>query len=657
MKKNLFSIMFLLIAVSLSAHIQLPLIFTDNMVLQQQSEAPIWGKATPNHKVEITTSWNSETYRTTAGPDGSWIVKVQTPVAGGPYAITFSDGKKLVLNNVMIGEVWICSGQSNMEMPLAGWGQVLNYEQEIANANYPDIRLLQVDRVTSNRPEYDLKVSTGGWQVCSPATIAGFSSTGYFFGRNLHQNMKNVPVGLINTSWGGTIAEAWTSGETLKNMPDFRDAVQRIETKSNEEILQLYRQEFKEWNTRMIDADKGIVDNRVVWAESAFSDSGWQEMQLPGFWEEKGLADFDGVAWFRKTVDIPSEWNGKELLLNIGAVDDNEITYFNGVEIGKTDGWNVIRTYKVPANLVKSGKAVITVRVADTGGNGGFHGDKESMRITLSAGLSGNSSFIEIAGNWKYKTTVDFKKSGKAPQSPENNPNRPTVLFNAMIHPIVPYAIKGAIWYQGESNADRAYQYRELFPLMIRDWRKQWNSNFPFYFVQLANFMDVQNEPGESDWAELREAQLQTLHLDHTGMAVTIDIGDARDIHPKDKQGVGNRLALAARALTYDQKITYSGPLYRLYTLEGNKIRIAFDHTDGGLKTKDNQPLKGFAIAGPDHRFYWADAVIEGNEIVVSSSKVLFPVAVRYAWGNNPICNLYNGAGLPASPFRTDDWK
>jgi len=650
MKKFGIFLLFIAFAGSLFAKIELPVIFSNNMVLQQQTNAPIWGKATPGSKVEIYTSWDKQTYTTNADGNGKWKLLLKTPVAGGPYDITISDGKKLTLSNVLIGEVWICSGQSNMEMPLAGWGKVLNYEQEIAAANYSGIRLLQVDKETSTQALSDLKVSSGGWQVCSPATIAEFSSTAYFFGRNLHQNMNNIPIGLINTSWGGTIAEAWTSAESLETMPDFVQAVQNIKSTDAKVV---YEEQMKQWTEQLIAIDKGMKDNQPYWANVDLDDSNWSTMTLPGLWG-KQLNQFNGIVWFRYTVDIPATLSGKDLILSLGMIDDNDITYFNGKQIGATEGHAASRNYIISGKQVKSGKQVITVRVLDTGGEGGFNGNSKDMYIALKS--KPNNPAISLATDWKYSISVSTREFPRAPSSP-NNPNRPTVLYNAMIHPIVPYAIKGAIWYQGESNADRAYQYRDLFPLMIRDWRKQWNSEFPFYFVQLANFMDIDTEPEDSQWAELREAQLQTLNLNNTGMAVIIDIGDDIDIHPKDKQGVGNRLALAARAKTYGQNIAYSGPIYKSYTIENNQIRIKFDHTNGGLKTKDSQPVKGFAIAGPDHKFYWADAKIEGNEIVVSSPKVLFPVAVRYAWSNNPVCNLYNGANLPASPFRTDDYR
>ena len=648
MKKSLITLLILFFTLSISAKIELPAIFTDNMVLQQQTNAPIWGIATPKKTVEIITSWDKKSYTAIADENGKWKTFLNTPIAGGPYSISISDEKKVELKNILIGEVWICSGQSNMEMPLAGWGKINNYKEEIEAANHPNIRLLQVEKKTSITPEEDLSVENGGWQVCSPATIANFSSTAYFFGRNLNQNLDNTPIGLINTSWGGTIAEAWTSAGSLENMPDFRQALKDIQD-TNTESLKLTHEE---WDKQFELTDSGIQNGTAIWAASDLNDNDWKTMNLPCMWEENGLPGLDGIVWFRKEISIRPDMQNKDLELSIGNVDDNDITYFNGVQVGATIGYGIDRKYRVPKKLVKEGKAVITIRVTDTGGGGGF--DSQAQNMYLKSDKSGT---ISLASEWRYKVAVDTRKLAPKPKS-LNDPNRVSVLYNAMIHPIIPFAIKGAIWYQGEANADRAYQYRELLPLMIRDWRKQWNQDFPFYLVQLANFMEIQKEPAQqSGWAELREAQLQTLHLDNTGIAIITDIGDARDIHPKNKQDVGIRLALAARANTYKQNISYSGPIYQSYKIEGNKIRISFNHTNNGLKGKNGEPLKGFAIAGSDHQFHWAEAVIDGNEIVVSSPNVTFPVAVRYAWANNPIGNLFNGAGLPASPFRTDDWK
>lgn len=654
MKKYIYIIFFvisLFSAANLSAKIKLPAIFTNNMVLQQQSEVPLWGEATPAKTVKITTSWNNKTIETAADATGKWKAKIPTPFYGGPFSIEISDGKKLTLENVMIGEVWLCSGQSNMEMPLAGWGKIMNFQQEIEAANYPNIRLFTVQRNISNQPLTEMTAKSGGWVACSPETVADFSAVAYFFGKNLYEKMK-VPIGLINSSWGGTIAEAWTSGHSLKTMPDFESSVAAMQNKSVEtkDIKEKYNQDSIAWQRLSEKTDRGLLNGKVLWTDKNRSDADWKTMKIPDNWENQSLPNFDGVVWFRKTIDIPTDWQNKKLTLNLDMIDDNDITYFNGVEVGHTDGWNLARIYTIPASLAKAGKAVISVRVFDTGGGGGIYGNPQLMKLSLSPEKS-----IPLAGTWQYKIGFNLTEIPAAPVT-WNNPNQPTVLYNAMINPIIPYKIKGVIWYQGESNSDKAYQYSELFPLLIRDWRKQWKSDFPFYFVQLANYTTQLPQPSEAAWAELREAQLQTLHLENTGMAVIIDIGDAKDIHPKNKQEVGHRLSLIAGANNYNENIAFSGPIYESYRMQGNSIRITFKHTENGLKTPNDEPLKGFAIAGLDHVFHWADAVIQGNEVVVSCKEVENPIAVRYAWAANPVCNLYNGADLPASPFRTDDW-
>ncbi|MFA6702109.1 MAG: sialate O-acetylesterase [Dysgonamonadaceae bacterium] len=653
--KSVILFSFLFVVSQTYAQMQFPAIFSDNMVLQQQSDAPIWGKATPGSTVKIVPSWNGKEYNATVDANGKWVAKLQTPSAGGPFKVTVTNNKTTkTFQNVMIGEVWICSGQSNMEMPLAGWGKVKDYEKEIAEAMYPNIRLLQVQKATSPYPLDDVKVDGGSWQECSPATIALFSATAYFFGRDLHKNL-NVPIGLINTSWGGTIAEAWTSKESLMNMPYFNNAVEAYSSlpKDVETRKASILKKQEEWNKDAMAKDFGFENSVPVASKLNYNDNEWMSAKLPGAWETNGLPDFDGVVWFRKVIDIPAQWTNKELSLSLGTIDDSDITYFNGVEIGRTDGHNVPRKYIVPKSLVKKGKAVIVIRAFDTASTGGVLGEPADFYISPK---NNTAATINLDGDWKYKSSVNIKDLGTFPRLENENPNVPTALFNAMMAPLIPYKIKGAIWYQGESNADRAYQYRTLFPLMINDWRTKWGYDFSFYFVQLANFMAVNEKPIESTWAELREAQLQTLNLENTGMATIIDIGDANDIHPKNKQDVGIRLALEARKNDYKQDITSSGPLYHYYKLEGDKIRIYFKPDGSKLKVNSGAALKGFSIAGPDKKFYWADAVIDGNQIVVSSPEVAFPVAVRYAWANNPICNLSNTEGLPASPFRTDNW-
>ncbi|MGM9478394.1 sialate O-acetylesterase [Pedobacter sp. GSP4] len=649
LKTSIFIALLIFSSQLLQAKVILPSVFSDNMVLQQKTNAAIWGKTDPGKAVKITVSWNKINYGAIADASGNWKIKVATPSFGGPYTVTISDGETLVLNNVLIGDVWVCSGQSNMEMPLAGWGKILNYEKEIAEAKFPSIRLLQAEHITSNVPLNNAKVTNGGWQECNPKYIAEFSSTAYFFAREIYEKTK-IPIGLIHTSWGGTIAEAWTSAESLAKMTDFAAAVEKIKASAKNPSTTSYEEKVQNWVKITTDKDSGNFNGQPKWALT--DASGWKTMGLPILWEDAALKNFDGVVWFTKKITIPENWKKNGVKLSLGTIDDNDITYVNGVKVGETVGYNVERTYVLPADILKAGENTITVRVFDSGGGGGIYGETKNLNLI---NVSGEK--ISLAGDWNYKVGLDFKNIEARPYE-ENGPNRPTVLYNAMIHPFLQFSIKGAIWYQGESNADRAYQYRELFPSMIKDWRQKWGQgDFPFYFVQLANFMQVDNEPVPSAWAELREAQAKTLALPNTGMATIIDIGDAKDIHPKNKQEVGRRLALIALAKNYGEKINFSGPVYQSQKVEGKEIRLTFTNIQNGLKTVNGEELKGFAIAGADKKFYWAKATVQGNQIVVSSQQVANPVAVRYAWGNNPVSNLVSTDGLPASPFRTDTWQ
>lgn len=648
-------IIFALSCVATNAQVRLSPLFTDNMVMQQRTDAPIWGTCEAGRTVSVTTSWNKRRYETVAANDGKWKVKVATPKAGGPYEITVSDGTPVTLRNVMIGEVWLCSGQSNMDMPVNGWGQVNNYEAEIKAAGHPDIRLLRVDNTMAMQPQDGFTAMNGGWQVCSPEVIAPFSAVAYFFGRDI-EKYRDVPVGLIQSSWGGTPAEAWTSGASLTEMPEFRGEVERIASMpdNKEERAARYKDELAGWFNTFNVSDPEFKDGRFDYFAVSYDDSGWDNTPVPGYITDSKYGAFDGIIIYRKVVDIPESIAGKRLTLCLGKVDDDDITFFNDVMIGSTTGPGETREYAIPAEAVKAGKAVITVRSIDTGGLAGITGyDDRECRLTAADG-----STISLNGTWKTRMAAPLSSLSSKPRDPVNDPKNACVLYNAMINPLVGYAIKGAIWYQGEDNSNRAWQYRDLMPLMIEDWRQKWGYDFPFFMVQLANFMQRHDQPTESRWAELREAQQMTAAtLSGCGMACIIDIGEAGDIHPRNKQDVGHRLALLARQKVYGEKVEASGPAYRDYRIEKNTIRIFFDHTAKGLAISDGQQLKGFAIAGPDHRFRWADAVIDGNTVVVSSPEVRHPVAVRYAWADNPECNLTNSANLPAVPFRTDDWK
>lgn len=624
--------------------------FTDNMVLQQKTKAAIWGTEKAGRTVAITTSWNKEKYMIVADGEGNWKVNVATPSYGGPYTITFDDGEITTLNNVLIGEVWVCSGQSNMEMQMTGfYGDVLNISKELADAaNYPQIRMLKIDNKTSFQPRTDVPVKWG-WVVCDPKTVHEFSAVAYFFAKNLYDD-KHIPIGIINSTWGGTVAEAWTSGDALKTMPDFAPFVKETENGlTQEKVDQKYKDDVRAWLNTINAKDPAYRNGQLEWAMNGFDDSSWKQMTIPTYWEQAGVPDYDGTVWFRKTIELPSTWAGKELKLDIGGIDDLDDSFFNGNEIGHTEAFFLKRSYTIPANVVKAGKNTIAIRVFDTGGLGGIN----KGPVTLSV-VGDTTAKIDMAGNWSYHLATELKELPQVPVNP-SSANKPTIIYNAMIKPIQAFTIKGVIWYQGESNADRPYQYEQLFPLLIRDWRQKWHEgDFPFYFVQIANYA-AKDQPPAADWPALRYAQLKTLSVPNTGMAVTIDIGDYYRIHPQNKQEVGRRLALIARAKTYGEHIPYSGPIYKSQKVEGNKITLSFEHADGGLVAKGDT-LKGFVIAGADKVFHPAIAIISGNRISVSSPEVPSPVAVRYAWANFPVCNLYNSIGLPASPFKTDDW-
>ena len=658
-KQVVFILSFALLLVdagSVFADVKLPAVISDNMVLQQGMKVPIWGWAEPGEKIFISVTWQSRGYGARAGNDGKWMVKINPPrKAGGPYEMFIKGNNTITLKNILCGEVWVCSGQSNMQMSVRSSA---NAEQEIAAADYPDIRLFTVQQNVAEQPQSDCR---GSWESCSPQTVPGFSAVAYYFGRELHKEL-NVPVGLIHTSWGGTPAEAWTSSRVLKRLPDFKVVMEEIEqVRLNPEPFQKkYAEQMLEWQKKIDFSGPGTTTEGKSCTDVDFDDANWKQMELPQYWEQAGLANFDGLVWFRKEVNVPQSWIGKELNLELGPIDDMDATWINGIRVGgfeEPGQWRTNREYKIDSTVIREGRNVIAVRVLDTGGGGGIYGRAEQMKLKP-AGAADDTS-ISLAGRWRYKQGYDLRSMPPQPSPPLriSHQNAPTALYNGMIAPLIPYGIKGSIWYQGESNAGRAYQYRKLFGTMIENWRDDWGQgDFPFLFVQLANFMAVNPEPAESAWAELREAQLMTLSLAKTGMAVIIDIGEANDIHPKNKQDVGKRLALWALGGSYGEKLVYCGPIYKSMRVAGDKIMLHFDHVGGGLVAVGGEPLKGFAVAGADRKFVWADATIDGDTVVVSCDKVTKPAAVRYAWADNPVCNLYNKEGLPASPFRTDDW-
>lgn len=648
MKKTVSVLALLCSVFAAFAQVHISQLFSDNMVLQRNSKAPLWGKAKAGSTVSVITSWDGKSYSAVAGPDGKWSVKVSTPDAGGPYSITFNQGRKsTVLKNVMSGDVWICSGQSNMEMPVEGWGKVTNYEQEVSEAvQYPGIRLLNLKRAYSDAPQEDFEVKDEyGWDICGPATVANFSACAYFFGRELYKDL-NIPIGLINTSFGGTCIESWIGSEAITTLDSEKDFIEQGKAVVGKryDVDSLRRVWFSQIDAK----DRGFSGKKAVWAEAGFDDSAWKNIHVPGDVSKMGMDGFDGSIWFRTAFEMPQAFAGHDVELRLGTIDDNDVTYFNGRKIGETSGYSNERIYVIPARLVKAGKAQLTVRCVDTHGSCGIMGRYGKVEIAC-----GDKS-IDISGDWKCCFGATSDEVIKIPES-SLRPDFPSNQFNAMLNPLIPFSVKGALWYQGETNADASYQYRETLPLMIRNWRELWGNEMPFYIVQLANYMELQTDPGEkSGWAELREAQaLSAQAVKDAHMAVIIDIGDAKDIHPKNKQEVGRRLGLLARKYTYGEDISADSPAMESYSIEGSSIRIRFKNAKSLVA---DGKVRGFVIAGGDRVFHFADARIDGCDVVVSCPDVKYPLAVRYAWANNPVCNLYNEAGLPACPFRTDDW-
>ncbi len=622
------------------ADITLPRIFGDNMVLQRNKPIPVWGWAGANEKVTI--QFNKQLKTIKADKTGQWKITLDPEQAGGPWQLTVKGKNSLTINNILVGEVWICSGQSNMEWVV---NSTNNKDEEIKNANFPQIRHFKVPNKIATTPQKDL---TGGeWKVCSPQTVADFTAVGYFFARDLYQQL-NVPVGLINTSWGGTMVETWASKEAFENSEEFKTLFGNTPVANIEEAMKQRAQLLMQ----KIVAQQGPIpanSETTNWKLADANDANWAHMTLPNSWENQGYDDLDGVVWFRKTIILTDAQAGKPATLELAQIDDVDETWVNGTLVGSMAQWDALRKYAIPAGTLKAGKNVIAIRVTDNQGGGGVHGDTATMKLTID-----NTSW-SLAGDWLFRIESVRLSNTVGPN------NYPTLLFNSMVNPLIPYAIQGAIWYQGETNAGRAYQYRKAFPLMITDWRQRWNQgDFPFYFVQLASFNAANGSTKNgSTWAELREAQTNTLSLPNTGMAVTIDIGESKDIHPRNKQDVGKRLAAIALHNLYQKNGEWSGPLYQAMKTVGNKIELSFTHAANGFIANDKYGyIKGFEIAGADHKFYFAQVQVSGDKLIVYSDKVVAPVAVRYAWADDmPEANLYNKEGFPAVPFRTDTWK
>jgi sialate O-acetylesterase len=647
------------------SELKLSVIFADGMVLQQKSEAAIWGNAAPGSKISIEASWGAAA-SIEAKEDSSWQANIETPEAGGPYELTIKNSDStLVLKDVLIGEVWLCSGQSNMEMPLEGWppnADIDNSAKEIAEANYPEIRMFTVQRKYAFEPQKNM---VGQWETCTPENAKKFSATAYFFGKKLHKEL-NVPIGLIHSSWGGTPSESWTKAEDLSKDEDYKTLTEDV-VKLKETILKqenwLAKHEVKtlDFNSD-VDPLETVKFSEDGLSKAEFDDTNWPVIEVPKYFEQSEIGNFDGVIWFRKEIEIPENWEGSELVLNLGPIDDRDWTYFNGELVGsmpQAGVWSANRNYTIPKELVKAGKAVIAVRVLDNTGGGGLYGAKDEVVLK-----KGDAS-ISLSGEWKYLAVAEFKYnkfylfdatknelSERPVSTLQDGPNVPSSLYNGMIAPLLPYTIKGTIWYQGEANVGRAAQYSRIFPMMIENWRNDFNNpDMPFYFVQIAPFNYGGDDKTNS--ARIRDAQRRSMATKNTGMAVTLDIGNVDNIHPGNKQDVGLRLALWALAKDYAKEVIYSGPVYSKMEVVDGQAHISFTEIGGGLMLKD-QNTTAFELAGEDGVFYPAKAAVEGEQIVLSSAKVAEPVAARYAFYDDSSAVLFNKEGLPASSFTTE---
>lgn len=646
--------------------IKLPSLIGDNMLLQQKTDARIWGKASPGQTIKISASWNVKG-ETKSAENGKWVVILPTPEAGGPYTVTVSArDTAITINNVLIGDVWFCSGQSNMEMPMAGWppiDTIMHSAKTIQAASIPEIRLFVVQRMVSDEP---LEDCVGKWEVCSPESVDQFSATAFFFGKKLYEELKK-PIGLIQSAWGGTPSEAWTSGEWLRRENEFIEDIKTIkESAPLVEEYQKWLNSHKQLDVKPAGDNQwknlGFGDENIP--ADGFDDTGWPVMTLPNPFEN-AMGEFDGAVWFRKTLEVPGSMAGKELVLSLGPIDDMDITYFNGKYIGSNDLtglWQSERNYAVPASLVEIGSNTIAVRVLDPQGGGGLTGKPGQMKLSVKGKAS---TYASLEGEWKYQpvaellgnkfylydiATSDFT-GRKRPKSV--GPNTATALYNGMVNPVLPYKIKGAIWYQGESNVGRADQYAKIFPAMIENWRESWGiKDFPFYFVQIAPYVYSGLDSTES--AFLREAQEKALKLKNTGMVLTHDIATVMNIHPPMKKEVGERLASYALAKDYGVKIPFEGPVFKRLAKEGNTIIIAFDNIEGGLVSK-SEAVGEFQLAGEDRKYYKANAKIVEDAVVVYSPAVKNPVRVRYCWRNGSEATLFNKAGLPARQFRVNE--
>jgi sialate O-acetylesterase len=642
--KNILLALSLLACNAAFAQLSVCRLFSDHAVLQRQKPLPVWGKSRPNDT--ITVKLGTQTRSAVANTEGSWRVTFEPfEMAGNPYRLIISNiSETLAINDLLMGEVWLCSGQSNMEWRVA---QAKDYLKERKNADFPQIRHYFVDHDVSLAPEKDVK--TGSWKVCNAETVGDFTAVGFFFARDIYQKM-GVPIGLLHSSWGGSQVEGWISKEAMASSDVLKNYAQTLPNTwaeaDNRSEMGLKKKLLGDANANP------TAEDEAQYVKPNYDFSKWLASNPMGQWDWKGIWAWRGNGFMATTVEMPSEMIGK--LTTLGLPEHfgyNEI-YINGklVSAGILRG---SRKIIIPADVWKSGLNKLVMKM-----------NKALEPEWFGLGLQGSEQDLYVSNDDRKISLSDadwrFMTAFSEPHTFVHSSNNVgTAIYNAMIAPLVPYAIRGALWYQGESNAGRAYEYRTTFPLMIQDWRNKWQDEFSFYFVQLATYGSDQNSNQGSNWAELREAQTMTLKLPKTGMAVTTDIGNPKDIHPINKQDVGKRLAATALKNVYNQDVLPSGPLFESANFDDKKAVIAFKYVGKGLVVKDRYGyLKGFEVAGDDHVFYYARAEIQGDNIVIFHPKGLKPAAVRYAWSDAPEeANLFNVEGFPASPFRTDNWQ
>ena len=625
------------------AQVRLPQLIGNGMVLQRDANINIWGWASPGEKVTI--RLKGKNYKTITGADGKWLLMLPPAKSGGPFTIDIVASNHITLTDIVFGDVWFCSGQSNMVIPMERVKE--KYPDVIAHANYPMIRNFFIPTISDISKEHD-DLPPGKWVTATPGNVLGFGAASFFFAQQLYAKY-HIPIGIINSSVGGTPIQAWISRDGLKNNPDYKYRVSQFSDTAY--VNQLTKPMPRPGGAGPHkELDKGLTGPKT-WYDTSYVLKEWHPFWLPGYWADQGIKNLNGIVWFRKEINLPADVANQPAKLFMGRIIDADFVYVNGILCGSTTYQYPPRRYTVQAGVLKPGKNIIVVRVINTSGKGGFVPEKP-YNLKLA------DKTIDLRGDWQYKVGEAFEPVPQASKPPFSAQNEPTGLYNTMVAPIINYNIKGVLWYQGEANTNRPEEYRQLLPDLIADWRNKWhNANLPFLYVQLPNFMETQYLPAESKWAELREAQLKALSIPHTGMAVAIDAGEWNDIHPLDKKDVGERLALWAQKIVYgDREVVASGPIYQSAKVDGNKIIISFTSTGSGLTAKGGGELEQFAIAGEDKKFVWADAVIAGDQVIVSSDEVPHPLYVRYAWADNPDgANLYNREGLPASPFRTDD--